>query len=296
MLKGSILHEMLHAFTLARMLDKYPGPDPWEVLAKYEKDYRDLFIEEQEEWGNVPEQCASIFEAYIRQWRGDGMRYEESEAFVATDLAEDQRFVGIIDKVAVDKDGRRWLMDHKFVRSIPGPQDRFSEIQLLLYIWVRERWKKEDKIDGLIWDYSRTKVPVEPEVLKNGELSQRKNMDTTARVYRETIKKHGLKERDYRDMLKHLEGKEDTFFQRVPLPRPSEKMITLVVEDFRTTATKIQKLKGIAERNMTPFNCNTCEFRPLCETEVRGGDAKFVRENEYEPRREHGDEDGREAE
>ncbi len=100
------------------------------------------------------------------------------------------------------------------------------------------------------------------------------------------IRREGLDAKKYVDMLELLEGKEDTFFERVFLPTPSTDMIIEVVNDFLQTAAEIQAKRagGRCARSMSSFNCNTCEFRTLCEAEVRGLDADFVRKSEYVPR------------
>jgi hypothetical protein len=133
------------------------------------------------------------------------------------------------------------------------------------------------------------KAPMIPEVLKNGELSKRANIDTDVHTYREAIRENGLDEKPYREFLKKLEGKDRTFFERVPLPAPSKHLINEVVEDARQSAIMAKKaLKtGKAPRSMSGFNCSGCEFRTLCEAEVRGLDHKFIRKRDYEIRKEH---------
>jgi hypothetical protein len=130
------------------------------------------------------------------------------------------------------------------------------------------------------------KAPTIPEVLKNGELTKRANIDTDAHTYRKAIRENGLSEKPYRGFLKTLEGKERTFFERVRLPAPPKGLIEKVVEDARATAVMTHALNqaGITPRSMSGFNCSGCEFRALCEAEVRGLDAKFVRKRDYQVR------------
>lgn len=291
LVKGRILHEMLDAFIQSKRWKNYKGPDPWDVLAAYEEEYGRLFIEEQEEYGDMINDCTQLFENYVSHYRHDDLTYEESEVFVATDLTDDIRYIGYIDKIAIDGQGRRWAVDHKFVKNIPTAEDQFSELQLLMYVWAWNRFNPSKQIDGIIWDYARTKLPTKPEVLKSGGLSKRKNIDTTSEVYLQTIQENDLDPQDYVDMLELLEGKESQFFERVKLPRPSSAMIEQIVSDFRGTAIMIQRLKGVAPRSMNNFNCKTCEFKALCEAEVRGLDADFVRKSQYTKREQMRDED-----
>ena len=140
LLKGSILHDMLNALVMHKKFKNYDGPDPWDVLDKYEDEYAKLFAEEQEEYGDVIDHCTRIFEGYMHKYKNDELKYEYTEEFVATDLTDEIRFIGYIDKIARDDNNRRWLMDHKFVKNIPSDSDRFFEVQQpLFYIWAWDR-------------------------------------------------------------------------------------------------------------------------------------------------------------
>lgn len=298
LLRGEILHEMLNAYINTKIHGlKYEGPDAWDVLEEYASEYATYFEAERELHGDIIGDCGKIFEGYLRKYRRDPLKYEASELVIELDLSQlgsgalPIKFIGVIDKIAVDPQKRRWIMDHKFVKTIPTADDRFSELQLLLYVWALGMIQVKGKIDGVCWDYGRAKAPTEPEVLKSGALSKRKNLDCDVYTYRNAIRKHGLVEADYEDMLAHLAGKEDTFFERVFLPVPTTDMVVEVVNDFLQTALEIQAKRdgGRCVRAMSPFNCATCEFRSLCEAEVRGLDADFVRKSEYVPRGESND-------
>ncbi len=290
--KGEMLHEMLNAHIKMRMSKgKYAGGDAWDVLAGYEEEYATYFEEEREEYGvDLIKDCGSIFEGYLRKWRRDPLTYEASEENVYFDLpGKMPRFTGFIDKIAVDSEGRRWLMDHKFVERIPTAEDRFSELQLLLYVWAWNKTHPDQQIDGVCWDYARSKAPRVPDILKKGGLSKAKNIDTDVYTYTKAIADNNLNPNDYADMLEHLDGKEDTFYERVFLPRPSPAMVDEVTEDFLQSTAEIQIKKGKGQnarctRSMNSFNCNGCEFRPVCEAEVRQLDSSFIIKADYKQR------------
>ena len=283
MLVGKILHDMLDAHVLTKKLTNV-DKDAWDVLEEYAQEYRKFFEEEREEHGDIPGNCERLFESYLRRYRDDDLHYEGTEEFVATDLATDLRFNGYIDKVATDGAGRRWLVDHKFHKSIPDAEHRFHELQLILYIWAWNRWQADRPADGIMWDYVRTAPPTEPTVLKSGELSQKANIRCDRSTYEAAIKREGLDPKPYAKFLKHLEKNDLMFFERVFLPAPRKAQIEMIVEDFRTTAITIQNMKGIAPRHMSKFNCQGCEFKALCEAEVRGHDVKFVEKAHYQTR------------
>lgn len=289
MFKGEILHEMLNAHIKMKMSKgKYTGGDAWDVLAKYEDEYAGYFEEERERYGDIVGDCGKIFEGYLRMYRKDPLRYEASEENVYFDLpGKLPRFTGFIDKIAVDPEDRRWIVDHKFVASIPNAEDRFSELQLLLYVWAWNQTHPDKPLDGVCWDYARSKAPRVPEILKKGGLSKAKNIDTDPYTYTKAIADNNLDPNEYADMLTHLDGKETTFYERVFLPKPSKQMIEIITEDFLETTREIQeksKPKARCTRTMSPFNCNGCEFRSVCEAEVRGLDTDFIIKADYEQR------------
>jgi len=287
LLKGEILHKMLDAYISHKMNKTHIGGDPWDGLEKYAEEYATYFEAEREHYGDIIGDCGQIFEGYLRKWRKDPLTYESSEVGVFFDLSDTVRFVGFIDKIATDAQGRRWLCDHKFNERIPTADDRFSELQLLIYVWAWPQVFPDKPLDGVLWDYARSKAPTKPEVLKSKELSQRKNLDCDPYTYRRAIAANHLDINNYQDILKHLEGKEDTFFERVFLPKPSQEMIAIVVDDFMQTAAEIKNKRGKKARcvrTMTPMNCNTCEFRPVCEADVRGHDSEFIIKADYSQR------------
>ncbi len=297
LLRGEILHEMLNAYVNSKIIKGYDGNDPWDVLEEYAEKFGAYFEEEKDMHGDIIGDCGKIFEGYLRKYRKDPLTYEASEIKVEVDLSKlgsgalPVTFIGFLDKVARDEQERRWLVDHKFLKSIPTADDRFAELQLLIYVWAVGMEDPKKHIDGVCWDYARAKAPTEPEVLKSGELSKRKNLDCDAYTYLKTIRREGKDAKQYVDMLELLQGKEDTFFERVFLPKPSTDMIIEVVNDFLQTTGEIQAKRdgGRCARSMSTFNCNTCEFRTLCEAEVRGLDADFIMKSEYQPRGErHG--------
>ncbi len=292
LLRGEILHEMLNAYVNSKIIKGYNGNDPWDVLEEYADKFGAYFEEERDMHGDIIGDCGKIFEGYLRKYRKDPLTYEASEVKVELDLSKlgsgaiNVTFIGFIDKIARDEQERRWIVDHKFLKSIPTADDRFAELQLLLYVWAYGMENPKDKLDGVCWDYARAKAPTEPEVLKSGELSKRKNLDCDPYTYLKVIRRERLDAKQYVDMLELLEGKEDTFFERVFLPKPSTDMIIEVVNDFLQTAAEIQAKRdgGRCARSMSTFNCNTCEFRTLCEAEVRGLDSDFIMKSEYVPR------------
>jgi hypothetical protein len=285
LLRGAILHEMLDARSMKL--------NPIKILDGYAKQYKSLFVEERELYGDIIEDLRRIYQGYDMQYADDGYKTLASEEFVATDMSNNLRFIGYIDKRVVDQHGRQWIMDHKTGKNIPGADARYSDLQLLLYVWAYNKEHPTDRISGVIWDYVRTKPPTIPELLKKGGLSIAKNINTDYATYMQAIEDNDLDPADYKERLTDLQAQESPFFRRVLLPNPSAKMVEQVVEDFRNTAIECVTLSPVSKaRNMTR-DCSSCEFHSICDAELRGADADFIRKNEFivKDPNEHGDQE-----
>jgi len=266
MLRGTVLHAMMEANIL--------GKDPMVPLGAYSEAYSKLWAEEAEQYP-APEELVSIIHRYNRHWTNDGLTYgDRAELEVMTEY-RGLKFKGIIDAMPDDTQGRRWLCDHKTHKTLPDENARFADIQTVLYYWAARDTGL--KVDGILWDYLRTKPPAIPEQLKAGGLTKRANIDTDRATYLGRINELGLNPQDYADILAKID--KNVFFQRVYLPKPAEELIINVVEEFFDTAHEIENSTSKA-RNLT-FNCSTCTYYPICSAEVRGLDSSYIRKQLY---------------
>lgn len=279
LLRGSILHEMIEA--------RRTKKDPYKILREYEKKYRTLFSTEREEYGETfIEDIGRVFAGYERAYADDPLKPLYVEQKGELDLPNGQRLKFIVDEIAVDKQGRKWLVDRKSHKNIPEERDRFSDIQLVLYFWAWNSLHPKEQIDGVIWDYLRTKPPTIPEQLKNGQLTQRKNIDTDYYTYSSEIRRLQLDPRLYKEILAQLQARGSIdFFQRISLPSPTKALVKSVVDDAAETAEYIADYgEKVKTRNLSR-NCSfDCEFYQLCHAELRGLDAGFVKKTQYEER------------
>lgn len=276
LIRGTIIHEILDA-----RATKGGSVGFNSIIAKYEDRYGRLFREEKEMYGeDFLENIKRVYKGYLRTYDDTGLEYLSSEEFVSTPLVGDIIFQGHLDK-RVFKDGRMWVMDHKTHKNIPTEEQRFTDYQLLMYLWAYNReHPKGDQIEGVIWDYIRTKPPTVPEPLVKGGLSQAKNIDTDVFTYTRELVRLKLDQKPYKEFLAELEKRSrHKFYQRVFLPAPSKKMTEAVVEDFKQTSQIMHGLQ-VYPRNPTR-DCSWCEYYRLCTAELRGLDHKFIRESEY---------------
>lgn len=300
LLRGTILHEMLEARDLAQKTGKTKEPTTGgagAIFLKYDTQYSKLFEAEREFYGeNFMDDIWRIYKGYTRTYpagTAQDWKVLATEGLVQARLTSKITFEGHYD-LRVDFNGRRWLVDRKSHKVIPTAEERFNNFQLLLYV---DAWNKEhpkDRVDGIIWDYLRTKAPTIPEVLKSGQLTRRKDLDTDVHTYRAAIRANELDEDGYDYYLKELERRSvDRFYQRVTLPIPSREMVNTVVQEFTHTAEMMRTAKHFP-RNAT-YTCPRCQFFKLCNAELSGINAKFVEKSDYEQRPEDPRESAEEA-
>lgn len=284
LLRGRIIGECLDA----RSNDQSWGP----ILAKYQKEFGRLFDEEREEYGDLIGDCKSIIARYAQRYENDGLSYIELpskdktrkpyEIAVRVDLGNDLEFLAYIDKVVQDPQDRVWVMDHKSHKNIPDENNRFSDLQLVLYVWGLDRCDYDiPGVTGVIWDYLRTKVPTVPEILKSGALTRRKDLDTDYQTYMNAILENGLDPQQYSEELQRAKANESSFFHRVTLPKPPKVMMEQVVDDLRNTATEIKYLSDKLKTRTMDRTCAQCSYFTLCHSELRGLDSEFVKKSEY---------------
>jgi hypothetical protein len=276
LIRGTIIHEILDARAVSSGKVGFKT-----IMAKYTEKYGTLFKEEKEIYGDsFLNDIERVYQGYLRQWDDGDLEYLASEEFISTPLVGDILFQGHLDK-RVLKDGRMWVMDHKSHKNIPTTEQRFNDYQLLMYVWAfNKEHSKGDQIDGVIWDYIRTKPPTVPEALVKGGLSQAKNIDTDVYTYTKELVKNRIDTKPYKAFLAELAKREkDRFYQRIFLPAPSKAITESVVRDFTETS---QIMHGIKVYPRSPSrDCSWCEYYRLCSAELRGLDHKFIRESEY---------------
>lgn len=269
MFKGKIIHDLLEAHLLGKN---------WKtVLSKYQKEYNKLFASEKAELGDIPGDMGKIMNNYVKHWKNDGLKYLKVEEKFEVKLSKGLVFVFQLDALVRDKKKRVWLFERKTPKKFPEEDVRMADLQTLLYVWGLEQNKIA--VEGILWDYVRSKPPTEPEVLKKGGLSIAQNIDTDYDTYLEAIIKNKLRPRDYREKLKSLEGASEKFFRRVYMTAPPD-VIKQLVKDMISTSEEIQKNPECRVRSLS-FDCKQCMFHNLCQAELRGLDTDFILKSQY---------------
>jgi len=280
LLIGSAIHSVIEEYTENR--------DPQIPLNQFREEFNSLFTEEKAELGDLPTELEGIMSSYFKYYENDGLTYPlrrrgvRSEIPIFVDLDNYSRFVGYVDAFPQDQEGRNWIMDTKSCKSIPDESSRFADYQLLTYCWLVPQLGYPTP-DGVIWNYIKKKSPTVPELLKSGQLSKAKSIDTTYDVYMGAVDRLlGVEARpEYEEFASTLKGRESKFFRRIYLPKPNPEMVGMVVKDLLSSIKEIHSRGPTSTVRTLTRDCNFCSYYSLCQAEVRGLDSEFIRQAEY---------------
>lgn len=283
---GSIAHQSIEAWAKV---------GNWGDIRKaVEEEYKKMFEEEQELYGNIPETIKKLMNGYTSRYHDERKKYTLIEEKLGpVPLTKRTQFILRIDRLTETKAGLT-LCETKTARRIPEEDLRIWDLQTILYVWALRELGYPVK--AILWDYIRTKIPTVPQILKDGTISKR-DIDTDYDTYLEAINK-ACPDRvgEYKDILKKLkEGSTSRFYKRVLLP-VNDRMIQPVLADARMTSLEIASFSHIPVRNISGFTCPRCFYSSLCQANLRGLDESYIRDREFMSRKEEKDYGSEEAE
>lgn len=261
-----------------------------EIIRWKEQEFNRMFKEEQALHADIVPLVKTLIRGYLKAWDSRGLTPLWVEKDFEVEIAPGIILIGKIDMLAECDKGRRWLVEHKTCKKMPGEEVRIFDTQAILYGRVLPLMG-EGEVTGVVWDYVRTKLPARPELLAKGGLSTRRNIDTTPEVYLREIKKHGLDPRGYKDILGELETKRDNFYREVRLPL-NQSMTNRIFEELVITGNQLKDLEvrhsqgeDCFARNLTR-DCSWCDYNTLCHAELRGDDTEYLLKHDYIVRKE----------
>lgn len=283
--RGSWIHECLESL--------YKHGD-WTIgYKKYKQEVWDkLFEEEKIEFGELDKDIKTIMERYIKyyeDWHKDIEVIGVEVPFQVRVPNLPINLTGKIDLIYRDSMGI-WALDHKTMKTMPSEEFRMNDTQLTLYYYILNRLSSKLKFNkndivGVSYNYIRSKVPTVPSLLKNGELSKRKNIDTDYDTYYKAIIDNGLNPDDYMDMLNYLKNNINSFFIRVNLPK-SHTLISEILKDFIYSGCHMKQALDNPNyryvRNITKDCSWDCAYYNLCYTELNGGDISNIVKLDYD--------------
>lgn len=304
--KGSWMHDLLQAHWLEQAGEGHGWMHRNTEMATI---FYNRFDEEIERYGDLPKECARLMEGYVRRWRNEDSAFRVAtlpsgepaiEFVVEVPLDKwgiESPFKGRIDLLVEDLEyGGLWIRDAKWVRSVPGPDERMMSPQNLLYVWACRRAGLD--VRGFIYDYGRTAEPTVPRILKRGNRKtgslaghvSTAKCDTTVPVYlQQIVAAHGKKQARelihtyYGDMLKTLRQREVLWYRRERIPVEPER-IKRGLAEFIQAVREIErrKKKGAIPRTYL-YNCKwNCSYHEPCVAQFQGLDIAPLLKRRYQ--------------
>lgn len=192
---------------------------------------------------------------------------------------------GYVDAVLEDREtGQAWCVDYKFRRTLAADDDERFSLQNWVYAMACRRMGLH--VAGtLTWQHRSAPSPV-PRVNLDGTVS-RSRVACTWERYRRFVESVGQDPADYAEMEGKLAGVET--FRATYEVRGDEAVDLVWRQVVEPTVIDIayeveRRELGIEYRltpSLDPWNCRMCHFRDLCQAELRGYDAEFVRRTQY---------------
>lgn len=164
--RGAWIHSLLETY--------YKGGDWRETHQKLTEEFAQLFEEEKEYYGNLPEYCEYLMNLYEKTYNDKVILVEHE--FEYFPLSSKVFLKGRIDLVIEDYQGV-WLVEHKTASRIPNEDERLINPQVALYIPVVEHLL-QTQIKGVLWNYLKTKIPKK----KEGKLLERRYLPVNRRI------------------------------------------------------------------------------------------------------------------
>lgn len=189
---------------------------------------------------------------------------------------------GYIDAVLRDREtGYAWCVDYKFRSQLQADDEEAFNIQNAIYMRACRRMGL-DVVGTLTWQHLN--VPASDPQLTKGGVS-RARIRTTWERYRKFVQDHGFDPADYAEMEEKLSDVE--WFRETREYRSDDTVREIWDQIVVPAAWGVRRSsKGGNRRAMFPWNCRGCQFRELCQAELRGYDADDVRQRQY-TRKEH---------
>lgn len=274
---GSLVHEMIEAHASSE--------DPFRVLRIAEKKQGKLFRAEYELYGNIIDDVRVIMTDYFAHHKKDDIAYYPIDGQMAehefnVDIGDGIVATGKVDAFAT-RNRLKWLVEHKtFGKQMPDEDARWRDLQSSVYIKIGEMlgWPR---VDGLLWDYIRSKPPQSPEFLKNGQVARRA-IDTLPTKIREFVAANKKQVGSHAERLMSMARQNETrYFRRIYVPTKPD-VIGKVFADFTETAREMRDLHGKRRARTVDRHCSWCDYEGLCRAELRGGDVDFIKEKDFE--------------
>lgn len=285
--RGTWVHALLEA--------KGKGEDWMKIHEAYTAQFNELFDEEKEYYGDMPNEILAIMRSYDWHYRDDPWEFIDNEFQLEAKLPDGTIYRGKVDALIRNQFGL-WLVDHKTHKTLPDSSFRLLDAQSALYLWAAQENGLEVK--GFIWNYIRWKAPTIPHLLKDGKRISKTRADTDYPTFVRALKKYKAEnpqfviqpgDREYAEYLKNQryefgKAQTSTFFRRDILEK-SPDMLERVVQGNYTTSLRMHNydfsnpdhVERVVERGCT-FSCS---YTDICTAELMGANVRPLIKQNY---------------
>lgn len=194
---------------------------------------------------------------------------------------------GFIDAILEDTEtGFIWCTDYKFRKSLAPDDDETFNLQNAVYAYACEKLGI-DITGTMTWQHLNTPAS-EPKLNKDGTVSRAK-IKTTWTKYREFCEEHGIDWTDYEEEM--TEKLKDIEFFRATYEYRNSETINNIFEQCIVPASfgiwnarngsYTCKGESALYKSLYPWNCKMCQYKSLCQAELRNYDTDAIIAREY---------------
>ncbi len=262
------------------------GRQPYKALMAATREQK-LFAQEREQLEQTAEEVRVIARDYFNFWDEAKPAQQLKPLKRKGKSAEHQIFVPIapgiqlevrLDLIAERGTGGNFLTDHKTFRQKPTDDHRWRSLQANIY--KRATDIAEIKIDGMCWNYIRSKPPTLPQLKKDGELSL-KRLDTLPEALRIFGKVQKI-EIPSRMMDTAIANRRNWFSRDFMAFRGTT--VKLMTDDFIESARDMAQNLGVQKAKTIDRHCDWCEMEAICRAELQGSNRNLIIKQEYTTR------------
>lgn len=263
-----------------------------EDLKREKENIVDKFYEMPASWQSdigedYPEELFSIFSDYQKIYKDTPVPHITEHPFeilLGKYKGEPVYFIGVIDELYLyKKQGKKFIKigEHKTFNRRPDMNTLVMNTQKCLYAKAAQI-ERGILPQEVIWDYIKSTPAKEPIWLPKSErFSESKSSEITPYSWRRACKKRGV---DDPSIIKKgaelYRNNVQNFFFRVSQDLYPQ-MVEGVWEGFKYTCRDIVKQGHKNKTKNITRNCQWCNFRDICYSELSGGDVNYILEKNY---------------
>lgn len=222
---------------------------------------------------SVPKLAEEIFSRYLD-------KYDDSDwEILHVEESFEYEGIGFTPDLVIRNKGGIWVVDHKTSSNIPDEWDLMADTQHLLYVaGMRQLYGPE--VQGVIFNYMRTKPPTQPKLRKDGLIGNINRIDTDYETLLTFAQENDIE--PYPELTERLAQlkERDSFFNRLQLLTPKH-AAKEALDDAVDTCVEIDTAVNLRSFPRQVFGpsagvqaCRSCEFKEICQAELFGYDEK----------------------